>query len=143
MNRAIVFAILAGLGAGTWTICLKLASSRISVVVGAIVITSGALAVNLIVLLVMKAGGHPTVFTRESLWLLLAAGMAAASVDLFGLLAYQHGLRVTSSLVISGTSTLAVLLAGFLLLYEPFTWGRLLAIVLITAGILLYQVQGG
>jgi drug/metabolite transporter (DMT)-like permease len=143
VNRAIVFAILAGLGAGTWTICLKLASSRISVVVGAIVITSGALAVNLIVLLVMKAGGHQTVFTRESLWLLLAAGMAAASVDLFGLLAYQHGLRVTSSLVISGTSTLAVLLAGFLLLYEPFTWGRLLAIVLITAGILLYQVQGG
>ena len=143
MSRAIVFAMLAGLGAATWTVCLKLASSRISAVVGAIVITTGALAVNLIVLLVMKASGHETVFTRESLWLLLAAGMAAASVDLFGLLAYQHGLQVTSSFVISGTSTLAVLLVGFLLLHEPFTWGRVLAVALITAGILLYQAQGG
>jgi drug/metabolite transporter (DMT)-like permease len=32
---------------------------------------------------------------------------------------------------------------GFLLLHEPVTWARLLAVVLITAGILLYQVQGG
>lgn len=143
MNRAIAFAILAGLGAATWTIFLKLASARISAVVGAIVITTGALAVNLTVLLVMKMRGHETVFTRESLWLLLGAGMAAASVDLFGLLAYQHGLRVTSSFVMGGTSTLAVLLAGFLLLHEPFTWGRLLAVALITAGILLYQGQGG
>ncbi len=142
MTQAIVFAVLAGLGAATWTICLKLASSRVSAVVGAIVITTGALAANLIVLGVMKAGGHQAVLSRESLWLLLAAGMATASVDLFGLLAYQHGLRVTSSFVISGSSTLAVLLAGFLLLHEPFTWGRLLAVALITAGILLYQVQG-
>ena len=143
MSRAIIFAVLAGLGAATWTICLKLASSRISAVVGAIVITTGALAANLIVLGVMKASGHQTVFSRDSLWLLLVAGTAAASVDLFGLLAYQHGLRVTSSFVISGSSTLAVLLAGFLLLQEPFTWGRLLAVALITAGILLYQAQGG
>ena len=143
MSPAIVFAILAGLGAATWTICLKFASSRISAVVGAIVITSGALAVNLIVLAFMKVSGHEIVFTRASLGLLLVAGMAAASVDLFGLLAYQHGLRVTSSFVMGGTSTLAVLLAGFLLLHEPFTWGRVLAVALITAGILLYQVQGG
>jgi drug/metabolite transporter (DMT)-like permease len=143
VSRAIVFAILAGLGAATWTLCLKLASSRTSAVVGAIVITTGALAVNLTALLVMKVRGHETALPRESLWLLLGAGVAAASVDLFGLLAYQHGLRVTSSFVIGGTSTLAVLLAGFLLLQEPFTWGRLLAVALITAGILLYQGQGG
>jgi len=35
-----------------------------------------------------------------------------------------------------------VLLAGFLLLHEPFTWLRLLAAVLITSGMLLYQIQG-
>src|SRR5262245_63482675 len=100
--------MLAGLGAATWTVCLKLASSRISAVVGAIVITTGALAVNLIVLLVMEASGHETVFTRESLWLLLAAGMAAVSVDLFGLLAYQHGLQVALSLGICATSRMEV-----------------------------------
>jgi drug/metabolite transporter (DMT)-like permease len=143
VSRAILFAIVAGLAAATWTICLKLGSSRISAVLGAIVITTGALAVNLVVLATMRMGGHEIVVTREGLWLLAVAGIAAAGVDLFGLLAYQHGLRVTSSFVIGGTSTLVVLLVGFMLLHEPFTWGRLLAVALITAGILLYQVQGG
>jgi drug/metabolite transporter (DMT)-like permease len=75
-------------------------------------------------------------------WLLVLAGIAASGVDVFGLLAYQRGLRVTSSFLMGGTSTLVVLLGGFLLLHEPFTWGRLLAVALITAGTLLYQVQG-
>jgi drug/metabolite transporter (DMT)-like permease len=138
-----MFAVLAGVSAATWTICLRLASARISAALGAIVITAGALAVNALVLTTMKMGGHQIVVTREGLALLVAAGVAAAGVDLFGLLAYQHGLRVTSSFLIGGTSTLLVLLVGFLLLHEPFTWMRLLAIVLITGGILLYQVQGG
>jgi drug/metabolite transporter (DMT)-like permease len=143
VNRAIGFAVVAGLAAATWTICLKLGSTRISAVLGAIVITTGALVVNLVVLTTMRMAGHEIVVTREALWLLAVAGIAAAGVDLFGLLAYQHGLRVTSSFVIGGTSTLVVLLVGFLLLHEPVTWARLLAVVLITAGILLYQVQGG
>jgi drug/metabolite transporter (DMT)-like permease len=68
--------------------------------------------------------------------------VAAAGVDLFGLFAYQQGLRVTSSFLLGGTSTLLVVFAGFLLLHEPFTWLRLLAVALISAGMLLYQIQG-
>jgi drug/metabolite transporter (DMT)-like permease len=98
--------------------------------------------VNTIVLIVMRAGGHEITVSREGLLLMAAAGLAAAGVDLFSLFAYQHGLRVTSSFLIGGTSTLVVLLAGFLLLHEPFTWLRLLAVVLISAGMLLYQIQG-
>jgi multidrug transporter EmrE-like cation transporter len=64
-------------------------------------------------------------------------------VDIFGLLAYERGLRVTSSLIIGGTSTALVLLVGFLALQEPVTWMRLLAIGLIAAGIFLLQAQGG
>ena len=142
MKSPIVFALLAGVSAATWTICLRLGSSRISAVLGAIVITSGALVINTIVLIVMRAAGHEIAFTREGLWLLVGAGVAAAGVDLFGLFAFQHGLRVTSSFLIGGTSTLVVVLVGFLLLHEPFTWLRLLAVVLISAGMLLYQIQG-
>ena len=142
MKSPIVFALLAGVCAATWTICLKLGSSRISAVLGAIVITSGALLVNTIVLVVMRSAGHEIAFSGEGLLLMAAAGIAAAGVDLFGLFAFQHGLRVTSSFLIGGTSTLVVLLAGFLLLHEPFTWLRLLAAVLITSGMLLYQIQG-
>ena len=134
VNSAILFAVLSGLSAATWTICLKLGSSRISAVLGAMVITGVAFVVNSIALLGMRAGGHDVVLTREGLWLLAVAGVAASGVDIFGLLAYERGLRVTSSFLIGGTSTVVVLLVGFLVLHEPLTWGRLAAIAMIVGG---------
>jgi multidrug transporter EmrE-like cation transporter len=44
--------------------------------------------------------------------------------------------------MIGGTSTALVLLLGFLLLKEPFTRVRLLAVGLIVAGVFLLQRQG-
>ena len=143
MSRAVLFAILAGVAAATWTICLKLASTKITPALGALVITTGALLVNAAVILVTRASGQEIVFTREALWLLALAGLAAAGVDIFGLLAYDRGLRVTSSFFMGGTSTVLVLLAGFLAFQEPFTWMRLLAIAMIVGGSLLLQAQGG
>jgi len=142
-SSTILFAILAGVSAATWTICLKLGSTKISAALGAMVITGVAFVVNALALLAMRASGQEIVFSREAVWLLAIAGIAASGVDIFGLLAYEHGLKVTSSFFIGGTSTLLVLLVGFLALQEPFTWGRLLAIALIVAGTLLLQAQGG
>lgn len=142
MTSPILFAVIAGLSAAAYTICLKLGSSRISAVLGAVVITGVAFVVNSIALLAMRSAGHELVLTREGLWLLAAAGIAAAGVDVFGLLAYERGLRVTSSFLIGGTSTVVVLLVGFLVLHEPLTWGRLAAIGMIVGGTLLYQLQG-
>jgi uncharacterized membrane protein len=143
LTSAVLFAVLAGASAATWTICLKLASTKIHAALGAMVITGGALLVNTIVLLVMRASGQEIVVQPRGLWLLALAGVAAAGVDIFGLLAYERGLRVTSSVIIGGTSTALVLLVGFVALQEPLTGIRLLAIVLIVAGILLLQTQGG
>lgn len=143
MSRAVLFAMLAGASAATWTVCLKLASTKITPALGALVITTGALLVNSLVLLATRTTGHEIVFTREALWLTALAGVAAAGVDIFALLAYDRGLKVTSSFFIGGTSTLLVVLSGFLLFQEPFTWMRLLAIGLIVAGSLLLQAQGG
>jgi drug/metabolite transporter (DMT)-like permease len=142
VTSPILFAVIAGLSAAAYTICLKLGSSRISAVLGAVVITGVAFVVNSIALLAMRSAGHELVLTREGLWLLAAAGIAAAGVDVFGLLAYERGLRVTSSFLIGGTSTVVVLLVGFLVLHEPLTWGRLAAIGMIVGGTLLYQLQG-
>ena len=143
MSRAVLFAILAGVSAATWTVCLKLASTKITPALGALVITTGALAINSLVLLATRASGHEIVFTREALWLTALAGVAAAGVDIFALFAYDRGLKVTSSFFIGGTSTLLVVLSGFLLFQEPFTWMRLLAIGLIVGGSLMLQAQGG
>jgi len=143
VSRAVLFAVLAGVSAATWTICLKLASSKITPALGALVITTGALLVNAVVIVVTRASGQEIVFTREALWLMALAGLAAAGVDIFGLLAYDRGLKVTSSFFMGGTSTVLVLLAGFLAFQEPFTWMRLLAIGMIVGGSLLLQAQGG
>ncbi len=143
MSRAVLFAILAGASAATWTVCLKLASTKITPALGALVITTGALVANSIVLLATRAHGHEIVFAREALWLMVLAGVAAAGVDVLSLLAYDRGLKVTSSFFIGGTSTVLVLLTGFLLLHEPITWSRVLAIGLIVSGMLLLQAQGG
>jgi len=118
-------------------------SASISAALGALVITTVALVVNSLALLATRAGGQEIVFTREALWLMALAGVAASGVDIFGLLAYDRGLKVTSSFFIGGTSTLLVVLVGFLLFQEPFTWTRLLAIGLIVGGSLLLQGQGG
>lgn len=142
MSSAILFAALAGAAAATWTVCLKLGASNVTAALGALVITGGAFVVNALVLIVMRASGQEIAIKPEALWLLLLAGVAASGVDIFALLAYERGLRVTSSLVISGTSTALVILVGFLVLQEPVTWPRLLAITLIVAGLLLYQAQG-
>jgi len=143
VSGAILFAVLAGAAAATWTVCLKMASTKISAALGALVITGVALLVNTVALLVTRAHGQEIVFTRDALLLMALAGVAASGVDIFGLLAYDRGLKVTSSFYIGGTSTVLVLLVGFLLFQEPFTWVRLLAIALIVGGSLLLYAQGG
>jgi uncharacterized membrane protein len=143
VSQAVLFAVLAGVSAATWTVCLKFGSTRITAALGALIITSAALLVNCVALLVTRAHGHEIVVSREAIGLLALAGAAAAGVDILTLLAYDRGLKVTSSFFIGGTSTVLVLLTGFLLLQEPFTWGRVLAIALIVSGMLLLQAQGG
>ena len=143
LTSAVVFALLSGVSAATWTICLKLGSTRINAALGAMVITAVALVVNSAAMLMMRARGHEIILKPDAFWILAAAGVAAAGVDIFALLAYERGLRITSSLIIGGTSTALVLLVGFVALQEPLTGMRALAIVLIAAGIFLLQAQGG
>lgn len=142
LSSAILFAVLAGVSAATWTVCLKLGSTKVSAALGAMVITGVALVVNAIALWTMRANGHEIVFRREAFWTFAIAGIAASGVDIFGLLAYERGLKVTSSFIIGGTSTALILLVGFLAMREPVTPLRLLAIALIISGMVLLQRQG-
>jgi uncharacterized membrane protein len=142
-TSAILFAMLSGVSAATWTICLKLGSTKINAALGAMVIAAVALVVNSAAMFTWRAHGHAMVLTPEAFWLLAVAGIAAAGVDIFALLAYERGLRVTASLIMGGTSTVLVLLVGCLALQEPLTGVRALALVLMAAGICLLQAQGG
>jgi len=142
MEAALIFAILAGISVAAYTIFQKLGSTNINPALGAMVISTVAFIVNLIILFGMKVKNQAILFTTKGLWLLILVGIAAAGVDLFGLLAYSKGLKVTSSFIIGGVSAVIILLFGFLVLKEQFTLGRLIAIILIALGTFFFQRYG-
>jgi len=127
----------------TYVVAARLGSSGTHPALGTAIVTGTAFVVNVVVTLAVRAAGGPLPFSMKSAGSLLVVGVATACVNLFTLLAYAHGLRVTSSFVIGGTSTVLVLLCGFLLLEEPFTWRKLFAIGLIVAGSVVLQRSDG
>jgi drug/metabolite transporter (DMT)-like permease len=139
MNLAFAYALLAGLSMATYVIGIRLASSETHPVLGTALITGIAFLLNVVVTLAIKATGAPVSFSTKSVYFLLVVGIATAAVNLFTLLAYSSGLRVTSSFVIGGVSTILVLVIGFVFLKEPFSWTKLLAVGLIAAGTFLLR----
>ena len=142
MAHDLMFALLAGVSMAAYSIFLRLASPGIHPALGATIITGVAFVANLALTLTMRATGSPVTYTTQSVYLVIVVGLAAACADLFTLSAYASGLKVTSSFVIGGTSTVLVLLIGFMVLREPFTWMKLFAVGLIAAGIFLLQREG-
>ena len=126
----------------TYIVFSRLAAAGIHPALGAVVITGAAFVVNAAVVLVMRGAGVSLTGSSRSVALLAIVGVAAACADLFTLSAYARGLQATSSFVIGGTSTALVLIVGFLVLREPFSWIKLVAIGLIAAGIYLLQREG-
>lgn len=65
-TSAILFALLSGVSAATWTICLKLGSTKINAALGAMVITAVAFFVNAVAMFTMRAHGHEIVLKQEA-----------------------------------------------------------------------------
>jgi uncharacterized membrane protein len=107
---AFVYALLAGLSMAVLAIGLRLAAPGIHPALGIAIVTGIAFLVNVVVALAMRATtGAPLSFSLESLYVLTIVGVATAGVNLFTLFAYASGLRITSSFIIGGTSTVLML----------------------------------
>jgi len=143
LDPVTLYVFLAGVSMAILPIGFKLAAGGIQPAFGTAVVTGIAFVVNVAVVLSMRAAGTPISFSARSLYVLLGVGVATAGVNLFTLAAYAHGLKVTSSFLISGVSAIVILLVGFLVLREPFTWAKLLAIALVLAGIFLLNRESG
>jgi uncharacterized membrane protein len=139
LNLAFGYALLAGVSMATYIIGARMASPGIHPALGTAIITGIAFLITAMVTLSIRATGAPVAFSMKGFSFMVLVGVATASVNLFTLLAYASGLRVTSSFVIGGTSTVLVLLIGFMFLKEPFTWTKLFAIGLIAAGSFLLR----
>ena len=141
-DLALVFALIAGVSMAVYTVFMRLAASAVHPALGALVVTGVAFLVNLVIVLALRAKGVTLTAAPASVALLAIVGASAASADFFTLSAYAGGLKVTSSFVIAGTTTAIVLLVGFLVLREPFSWTKVVAIALITGGIFLLHREG-
>ena len=138
----LLFAFAAGTMSASYAICLRLGAGSINPAIGALIISGVALPFTAIVFAVLRAWHPETMITTKGLSLMVLAGIAAASTTVFGLLAYARGFKLSSSPLITATQMSVVMLIGFVLLKEPFTLGRLLALILIALGILVLQRQG-
>jgi uncharacterized membrane protein len=137
-----LYAALAGVSMAVYIIGMRLAAPGTHPAVGTAIITGIACMANVAVVLVIRASGTSTPFSTTSVRFLVVVGLATASINLFTLMAYASGLRVTSSFVIGGISTVLVLLVGFVILKEPFSWSKLVAVGLILVGTILLQRIG-
>ena len=138
-NAAFAYAVGAGVSLATYIVAARLGASGTHAALGTTIITGIAFLINGVVTLAIKATGASVAFSMTSAYSLVVVGVATACVNLFTLLAYASGLRVTSSFVIGGTSTVLVVIAGFFFLGETFSWKKLLAIALIAGGTFLLQ----
>src|SRR4029453_553081 len=142
MAHDLMFALLAGISMAAYSIFLRLASPGIHPGLGATIITGVAFLANLALTLTMRATGSPITFTAQSVYLVIVVGLAAACADLFTLSAYASGLKVTSSFVIGGTSTVLVLLIGVMVLRRSFTRMKLFTVRVIATDLFLLQGEG-
>jgi len=141
-SLAFVYAVLAGVSLAILPIGFKLAAGGIDPARGTAIVTGIAFLVNVAVALSARAGGATIEYSPRTLYLLAAVGVATACTNLFTLAAYAHGLKVTSSFLISGVSAVLILLVGFLFLREPFSWPKLFAVGLILTGVFVIQRVG-
>src|SRR5215471_8150329 len=107
-----------------YIVSARLGSAGIHPALGTAIVTGIAFLVNVAITLAFRIAGAPIAFSMKSASYLLVVGVATACINLFTLLAYASGLRVTSS---------------FVILEEPFTWRKLFAVALIAAGTVLLQ----
>lgn len=142
MESALLFALLTGVSAASYSIFQKIGSTSINPALGAMIVSVVAFTINFCIFLSMKFHGEKILITNKGIWVLVLVGVAAAGIDFFALMAYSRGLKLSSSVIIGGVSVAIVLLASFLLFKESFSFVKLLALGLIVAGTLLLQRLG-
>src|SRR2546426_2600363 len=138
----LLLALAAAPMSASYAFLLRLGAGWTNPPLGALIISGVALPFTAVVFAILRVWHPGTMITTKGWSLMILAGIAAASTTVFGLLAYARGFKLSSSPVITATQMSVVLLVGFVFLKEPFSIGRLLALILIALGILVLQRQG-
>jgi uncharacterized membrane protein len=133
MNPAILFAIVAAIAFGLWTVFHDQASDHINFLFGAIVVSLTAVVVGL-ALLLPKIKSTTLYTNPKGIIFAVLAGVCALAIDFFALKAYGSGLSVSvgGPIIIAGSVAIAAFIGFFL--GESITLMKVLGLLLIIVG---------
>lgn len=131
--NSILFAVLAAISLGVWTVFSNKASDQVNQALGAVIISAVAVVFGLFLFLLQKKSGG-VLPSKSGLIFILVAGIAAFLIDYFTLKTYNSGLSITvgGPIIIGGSVALAAII-GFCL-GDKFTWFKLLGTLMVIGG---------
>lgn len=133
MTPGIIFAIVAAIAFGIWTVFHQQAADKIDYLVGAIIISLTAVVLGLIFLL-PKIKTTTLYSNPKGILFAVLAGVCALAIDYFALKAYGSGLAisVTGPIIIGGSIAIAAIIGFFL--GESITLMKVLGLLLVIVG---------
>ena len=139
LMSAIVFAVLAAVAFGFWTVFHKLASTHVNQIFGALIVSLSAVILAALVLL-PKIKSTQLVSDSKGVYFLIGAGICAFLIDYFALTAYSKGLPINigGPIIIGGSIAVAAII-GFVL-GDPITLPKLVGIGLLLSGAIVLSM---
>jgi len=131
--NSVIFAILAALSFGLWTVFHKLASPYVNQIFGAILVSFTAVIFGTLIFFTQTKGVK--LFTEpKGIIFIILAGICAFFIDFLALQAYSKGLPLTigGPIIIGGSMAVAVAI-GFIM-GEPVNVAKIAGIVFIIVG---------
>lgn len=142
MNPGIIFAIIAAIAFGVWTVFHQQAADKINYLVGAIIISLTAAILGFIILL-PKIKSTALLTNPKGILFAVLAGVCALAIDYFALKAYGSGLAVSVAgpIIIGGSIAIAALIGFFM--GDSITLMKVLGLLLVIAGSGILSVISG
>ena len=133
MQPGIIFAIVAAIAFGIWTVFHQQAADKINYLVGAIIVSLTAVVLGLIFLL-PKIKTTTLYSNPKGILFAVLAGVCALAIDYFALKAYGSGLAVSVAgpIIIGGSIAIAAIIGFFL--GESLTLMKVLGLLLVIIG---------
>lgn len=141
MTQGIIFAIIAAIAFGAWTVFHQQAADKIDYLVGAIIISFTAAVLGLIILLPRIKS--VTLFSNsKGLIFAVLAGVCALAIDYFALKSCGTGLAVSVAgpIIIGGSIAIATIIGLFL--GESLTLMKLMGLIFVIGGASILAVYG-
>lgn len=140
MNQGIIFAIIAAVVFGLWTVFHDQATKYVDPLLGAVIVSLTAVIFGVILLLPKFKVLNFNIESKGLIFIILA-GICALALDFFALKAYGSGLPVSvgGPIIIGGSIIIASLIGFFL--GESFTPLKVLGILFVVTGVYILSLH--